>query len=85
MTTKVQKWGNSLALRIPKELVEQAGLAEGKEIELSQVLGGILIAPKSKKLAFRLDQLLAKITPENRHELLPWDDDKGAEKIVWKE
>lgn len=85
MTTKVQKWGNSLALRLPKDLVKSAGLSEGKEIELSQTAGGILMVSKKKKPQFQLEKLLAQITPENRHALLPWNDDRGAEKVIWEE
>jgi len=85
MTTKVQKWGNSLALRIPKELVDLIGLTEGKEIELSQALGGILITQKKKKKSFRLDTLLAQVTPENRHPLSPWNDEQGREQVVWED
>ena len=85
MTTKVQKWGNSLALRLPKDLVKSAGLSEGKEIELSQTAGGILMVSKNKKPQFQLEKLLAKITPENRHAIVSWDDEQGVEKVVWEE
>lgn len=66
MHTTIRKWGNSLGLRIPKPLADDAGVAAGSEVEVSIRDGGILIRPvRSPRL--RLEDLLENITPENLH------------------
>jgi antitoxin MazE len=65
MKTRIQKWGNSLALRIPKTLAQETGLDAESEVELSLVNGQIVIAPT--RPAYDLDDLLAQITDANRH------------------
>jgi len=68
MKTRVQKWGNSLAVRIPKSFAEDAGLHSESEIELSLVDGQLVIALVSKKKKkYRLEDLLEGITDENLH------------------
>lgn len=66
MRTKVQKWGNSLALRIPKSFATETSLEPNTEVELSLLDGKLVIAPVVDT-EYRLDDLLAKITPENIH------------------
>ncbi len=66
MTTRVQKWGNSLALRIPKPLAIEAGLKDDSPVELSLQEGKLIIAPVIKS-SVSLDDLLAKVTKKNLH------------------
>ena len=66
MKTSVQKWGNSLALRIPKLLADEVGLHENSAVELSLREGELVIAPATEP-ELDLDQLLAGITEENLH------------------
>lgn len=73
MTTRVQKWGNSLAVRIPSHIAEQMNIQQGSEIEMSVENQAIKLVPKRKKPT--LEELLAKITQENRHDEI----DFGAE------
>jgi len=49
MVTKIQKWGNSLALRIPKALAEEAGLEQGKPVDV-RCVGGELRIRKRRKI-----------------------------------
>lgn len=65
MTTTVQKWGNSLAVRIPTNIAEQAAIEQGSEVEIQVNEQCITLIPKRRKPT--LDELLAMITPENRH------------------
>ena len=65
MKTHVQRWGNSLALRIPKVLADEAGLADNSAVELSLRDNVIVIAPLVAPL--NLDALLAQVTEDNLH------------------
>ncbi len=66
MKTRVQKWGNSLALRIPKSFANEVGLQKETSVEVSLADGKLIITPVTKpKLTLR--QLLAKVTKENLH------------------
>ncbi|MEN6578645.1 MAG: AbrB/MazE/SpoVT family DNA-binding domain-containing protein [Phycisphaerales bacterium] len=66
MTTRVQKWGNSLALRIPKPLAIEAGLKDDSPVELSLQEGRLVITPAVKP-SVSLDDLLARVTKKNLH------------------
>jgi antitoxin MazE len=66
METRVKKWGNSLALRIPKPLAAEVGLENDSPVELSLVDGKLVITPGAP-VRLRLDDLLAQITKENLH------------------
>ncbi len=59
----VAKWGSSLAVRIPKPVAEQWGVREGSSIEMVP-RGDQLVM---RKRAYRLTDLVAQITPDNRH------------------
>jgi len=66
MKTRVQKWGNSLALRIPKSFANEVGLQKETPVEVSLTDGKLVITPVSKPKP-TLKQLLAKVTQENLH------------------
>lgn len=66
MTTRVKKWGNSLALRIPHAIAELSSLRQDSEVEI-QVVGKKLIIEIVKKTPLRLEDLLKKVTRENIH------------------
>ncbi len=66
MKTRVQKWGNSLALRIPKSFASDIGLQRESPVEVSLVDGKLVITPEAKPKP-TLKQLLAKITKDNLH------------------
>lgn len=72
MSTTVQKWGNSLAVRIPSGVAERAKIEQGSEIEMKVVgnQGIITITPRKKRKKYSLEELVSKITPENRHEYI---------------
>lgn len=66
MKTTIQKWGNSIALRIPKNISEETGLTEGAIVELSVHRKKIIISKKPKK-KFLLNDLLDGINKKNLH------------------
>ena len=65
MRTRVRKWGNSLGVRIPSVLAEDAHLQEGAEVEVTVREGQLVIVPVRS-----LAELVAGITPENLPELV---------------
>ena len=67
MISRVQKWGNSLALRIPGAFAKEIGLRNETSVELSQVEGKLVITPLSEP-DMTFDKLLAGIKKENIHE-----------------
>lgn len=67
MRVRVQKWGNSLALRIPKPFAQEVEVREGTVVQLS-VLEGRLVAAPLRVRKVRLKDLLAKITRTNLHD-----------------
>ncbi len=74
---KIAKWGNSLAVRIPRKLADQAGLAEGSAVELQARDGRLTVVPKTPEYDIR--KLVKKITKKNRQELVDWGPPVGKE------
>lgn len=66
MNTRIQKWGNSLAIRIPKALADETRLKEGAAVDLSLVEGKLVIAARRQR-KYSLDELLKGVTAANRH------------------
>lgn len=67
MTTKIQQWGNSLALRIPKAFAIEAHLHKGAVVDVSEEGGKIILTPVKKKRKFTLENLLSGVTKDNIH------------------
>ncbi|MDZ4859349.1 MAG: AbrB/MazE/SpoVT family DNA-binding domain-containing protein [Candidatus Hydrogenedentes bacterium] len=80
MLTKVQRWGNSLGVRIPKSFAEEAQMSEGSEVDV-RVERGELVVRATKRKKYRLDDLVRKITPKNRHAEVTSGGQVGRE--VW--
>ncbi len=80
MRLQVQRWGNSLALRIPKPLAQEMAIAQGTFVELSLEAGRIVIEPLPAP-QYRLDQLLDGVTDENLQAETDWGHPVGQE--VW--
>lgn len=77
MVTTVQKWGNSLAVRIPKAFAAQVRLTEDTDVEISVEQDRIVIAPARRE--WKLNALVNGITPSNRHRETDWGDKAGDE------
>jgi len=80
MQTKIQKWGNSLAVRIPKAFVKEAHVAYGTSVNLSVMDGKIVIDPHTEPV-YRLEDLLHGVTKRNLHSEIETGDTVGQE--VW--
>jgi antitoxin MazE len=76
---RVARWGNSLAVRIPQALAEQARLDEGAEVEVS--VEDETLSIRRRPPRYTLDELLDQVTPENRHDETDWGEPQGKE--VW--
>jgi antitoxin MazE len=80
MVGNVAKWGNSLAVRIPQHLAKEIGLSDGAEVEIVAIDGNLTIKPRRQK-QYSLDELIAGITPANRHGEIDTGRSVGEE--VW--
>lgn len=78
MEAHVQKWGNSLAVRIPKSLAVQLGLTNRSPIGFS-LRGGELVITPVKRSSLKLSDLLAGVTEENLHEAIDTGPAVGRE------
>ncbi len=77
MQAHIQKWGNSLGLRIPMQLAKQLKLHQGSPVNIEIDDGRIIIqSPK-----YNLDTMLKDITPKNQHRQILDDEQRGNE--VW--
>ena len=76
--TRVQKWGNSLGVRIPRGLAEEIGLGAGTEVSLSAKDGELVLKP-SVPARLSLDDLLAEVSEENLYSSIDTGSAVGAE------
>lgn len=79
-TTTIQKWGNSLGIRIPREIAHETHMREGSVISLS-VEGGTLMLKHSKKPTYTLSHMLKNFDKKTQHDLVEWGPARGSE--VW--
>lgn len=66
MQTRVQRWGNSLGLRIPKSFAAEAGVEAGSEVDLSVKDGDLIVRP-ARRRTYRLRDLLGLVNARNVH------------------
>ncbi|TET80119.1 AbrB/MazE/SpoVT family DNA-binding domain-containing protein [candidate division TA06 bacterium] len=80
MKSRIKKWGNSLALRIPKSFAAEAELTQDSPVELSLVDGKLIVAPIAKP-KLTLERLLAGVNKDNLHGEVDTGPAVGSE--VW--
>ena len=80
MVTKIQRWGNSLGLRIPKSFAVDAGVEEGSEVDIS-IEGDRLVIRAVRPARYELKELVSLIREDNVHEEIPTGRRVGRE--VW--
>lgn len=80
MRLRIQKWGNSLALRIPAAFARETGLGPGADVDLELDEGRLIITPRSSG-PYVLARLLDGVTDENLHDALETGEPRGRE--VW--
>jgi antitoxin MazE len=79
MQVQVSKWGNSLGLRVPREIAARVGLREGARVEIDA--RGRTIVVTVDRPVFELAELLEDMTPEAMHEAFDWGEDLGREAV----
>ncbi|MBN2544077.1 AbrB/MazE/SpoVT family DNA-binding domain-containing protein [bacterium] len=79
MDTKIKKWGNSLAVRIPNAFVKESNLHDGSEVDMKLENGKLIIFPK-KQNEFVLKDLLKKINKGNIHGEINTGEPVGVER-----
>jgi len=81
-TTVVRKWGNSVAVRLPKASAHKFGLHEGSTVRIieEQKTRSISFQPLQNH-EYSLKELLSRVTPKNRHKLIDWGPPVGKE--IW--
>jgi antitoxin MazE len=77
MRTTIQRWGNSLAVRIPKPFAAQTDLTENSQVDISLDGGRIVLSPAAQE--WKLDELLDAITARNTHKEISWGVRAGTE------
>ena len=86
MQMVIKKWGNSLATRIPKAIVESIDLHLDQEVEIEAINGRIVITPVKKRKEYRLEELLNHCKPEEMDltaEDNEWLDDVPVGREAW--
>ena len=78
MKAKVQRWGNSLAVRIPKAFAQEVGLEDGTPVDMRLVEEGLLVAPAADE-SLSLDDLLDGVTKANIHAEVDAGPSQGRE------
>ncbi|PIR85714.1 AbrB/MazE/SpoVT family DNA-binding domain-containing protein [Candidatus Kaiserbacteria bacterium CG10_big_fil_rev_8_21_14_0_10_44_10] len=79
MKTKIQKWGNSLGVRLPKNITEQKALRAGLGVSIVIKNDQIVIEPREEELS--LETLLNTVSADNLHKETDWSKTQGNE--VW--
>ena len=88
MRAKIARWGNSLAVRLPADIVRDLGFREGQFVELTSHKPNLEIAPQAGERryvngipVYTLAELLADMKPADEPETLDWGRDRGSEII----
>ncbi len=80
MKTTAQKWGNSLAIRVPKSIAQQAGLKVNDALDIEVRKGTLVLTPHLRRV-YRLEDLLKRMTPRNVHKALDFGGPVGREAL----
>ncbi len=78
MRTRIQKWGNSLALRIPKAFAAEVQLEQDSQVEVTLIDGTLVISPVPEE-SYTIEQLLDGVTKKNIHREVDTDGSVGNE------
>ena len=80
MKTTAQKWGNSLAIRVPKSIAQQAGLKVKDDLDIEVRKGALVLWPHLRRV-YRLEDLVKRMTPRNVHNEVDFGGPVGREAL----
>jgi len=80
METNIQQWGNSLGVRLPKDIAQKHSFGVGSRVRITDTKTGVVINLVPKKKA-SLSEMLKDVTDENMHTDVDWGESVGKE--VW--
>jgi len=78
MEAVLKKWGNSIGVRLPSSVLKETRLTENQRVEIRAKRGAIVIKPM-KAQRYTLNELLARVTPTNRHDSVEFGRPAGRE------
>ena len=80
MVTKVQKWGNSQGLRLPKQVLEEVRISVGDNVDVTTRDGVIVVAPVKKvRCKYSLQELVSRVPKDYAVDELDWGEPVGRE------
>lgn len=79
MQVLLSRWGNSLGLRVPREVATRLGLTEGSRVEIA-VRGNQLVVSTDRPV-YRLEDILKNVTPKSLRQAFDWGPDAGREDV----
>ena len=80
MVAKIQKWGNSQGLRINSQLLKDAGISIGDEVDIGVHEGFIVVTPRRRiRGKYNLEQLVSRIPKDYQTEEVKWGEPCGKE------
>ena len=79
MRTNLARWGNSLAVRLPRDVTEELHLTEGTPVEIEIKSGAVTLRPARPR--YRLEDLLRGVTPRAMRDAWSWGRDRGREAV----
>jgi antitoxin MazE len=79
MRAQITRWGNSLGLRVPKEIATHVGLKAGDRVEITAEEGRIIVSVA--RPVYSLDELLVGMTPDDMHAAYDWGVEVGREVV----
>ncbi|HEY2446130.1 MAG TPA: AbrB/MazE/SpoVT family DNA-binding domain-containing protein [Rhizomicrobium sp.] len=79
MQVKIARWGNSVGVRIPRDVARSAGLSEGVHVEI-EAKGDRIVLSRARP-HYRLEDLLAGMTPRAMRAAFDWESDRGREAV----
>jgi antitoxin MazE len=77
MQIQISRWGNSLGLRLPRALAQQIGVSEGQKVNVIADGSRLVVEPVTPR--YRLEDMIANMTPEAMRAAFDWGDDVGGE------
>jgi len=77
MKVRIARWGNSLGIRIPRDIAGRVGLTEGSQVDVEAKGDRVVISPTRPH--YRLDDLLTGMTAKEMRKAFDWGPDKGRE------